>query len=48
MHMLQFRDYFGKAVGSCSERVRIKDGLDASPRVLRMRYAGHKSVSNTA
>ena len=46
--MVQFRDYFGKAVGSCSERVRIKDGLDASPRVLRMRYAGHKSVSNTA
>ncbi|KAK9907295.1 hypothetical protein WJX75_000938 [Coccomyxa subellipsoidea] len=39
----KFRDYFGKAVGSCSERVRIKDGLDVSPRVLRMRYAGHKS-----
>ncbi len=43
--LLQFRDYFGRAVGSCSESVRIKDGLDVSVRVLRMRYAGHKSVS---
>ncbi|CAL8462889.1 g2423 [Coccomyxa elongata] len=39
----KFRDYFGNAVGSCSERVRIKDGLDVSARVLAMRYAGHKS-----
>ncbi|BDA48116.1 hypothetical protein COCOBI_11-3740 [Coccomyxa sp. Obi] len=39
----KFRDYFGNAVGSCSEGVRIKDGLDVSPRVLAMRYAGHKS-----
>ncbi len=44
----QFRDYFGNAVGSCSERVRIKDGLDVSARVLAMRYAGHKSVSARA
>jgi hypothetical protein len=43
--MLQFRDSFGNVVGKCSEKVKIKDGMDCSPRILKMRYEGNPWVS---
>jgi hypothetical protein len=41
---LQFRDYFGRVVGHCREKVRLKDGLDCDARVLRMRYSSQDWV----
>ena len=32
---MQFRDYFGKVLGRCREKVRLKEGLDCDSRVLR-------------
>lgn len=44
---MQFRDYFGKVVGRCREKVRMKEGLDCDSRVLRMRYSSQDWVSHT-
>ena len=41
---LQFRDYFGRVVGRCREKVRLKDGLNCDARVLRMRYSSQDWV----
>ena len=43
---MQFRDYFGKVVGRCREKVRMKEGLDCDSRVLRMRYSSQDWVSS--
>ncbi len=42
---MQFRDYFGKVLGRCREKVRLKEGLDCDSRVLRMRYSSQDWVS---
>jgi hypothetical protein len=42
--VLQFRDYFGRVVGRCREKVRLQDGLNCDARVLRMRYCSQDWV----
>ena len=46
--LLQFRDYFGRVVGRCRERVSMKDGLECDARILRMRYSSLDWVRSLA